>query len=516
MVLRPNEFAVRDGDRIDFRPDPLRVRIELNDLVSADRHDLRCVFEFSSRVGDHPADRKLFVELMMSERPAVTREDVAFHLRPALENSASSVSQPAVTLLADAGKATFQETLRKAVDAAAFNSGLIILPPFALELTSPTLLRLQRESAQRSRTEQQAAGRLDHLRHAAELLKQFDSIRAAAPSISAGQVLERIAPADRGPLLDAILASNADRTTDQTLYAVAGAHLVKIDLGSEPIGPVAIELPTVLGPLRSVQPADFDGNRRLLIGARGGVLLVDPIDPRAAVAYAEPELNSSLGFNRAIYLAELKAILATHGEAGLVRWDHGNPSCPQSRIRALELAPQANGPVRNIQALDRRAAVCCIGNNLIFLDGNDRGVSSTGSNAPIASIVPDGGRLLAIHEDGSVATVNPETRKIVRIVSHGGEVCAAGSLPWLEGVRLLLASPAGPVDCIGPDDSLVTRFNSVYRGLRDITASASHVAAVSPDRTRLILWNSWDGRAPIHDLHLISLTRHRIADIAFA
>jgi hypothetical protein len=89
-------------------------------------------------------------------------------------------------------------------------------------------------------------------------------------------------------------------------------------------------------------------------------------------------------------------------------------------------------------------------------------------------------------------------------------------LPWLDGLRILLACSSGDVDCIGPDDSLITRFNSAYRGLRNITATARWVAAVSPDRQRLILWNSWDGRAPAHDLHLISLTRHRIADIAFA
>jgi hypothetical protein len=517
MALAPNEFAARDADRIDLRFDPLRVRIELSELVSADRHDLRCLFEFSARVGDHPADRKLFMELLLADRPAVTREDVVGHLRPALEACANSaVSQPVASLLSDAGKTAFENVLRKAADAQAFNSGLIILPPFQLELSSPSLQREQREAIQRLRVEQQAAGRLDHLRHATELLKQFDSIRAAAPSISAGAVLERIAPADRGALLDAILASNADRAGEQTLYVVGGTDLLRIDALADRIEPVVLELPTTLGPLRSVGPANIDGDLRLLVGARGGVLVVDPREPRAAVAYAEPESNSSLGFNRAIFLPGSDAIVATHGEAGLVRWERGQSSAPRTRIRASELSPLANGPVRNIQMLDRSAAVCSIGNSMVLINGLDQSVLPSGSGAPIISIVSAADRLFVIHEDGSVATLDRASRQILRHDSNGGPICAAGALPWIDGIRLLLASTNGPVDCVGPDDSLVTRYNSVYRGLRNITASTNRIAAVSPDRQRLILWNSWDGRAPAHDLHLISLTRHRIADITFA
>jgi hypothetical protein len=517
MTLRQNEFASRDAGRVEFRSEPLRVRVELNDLLTADRQELRCAFEFSARVADQSADRQLFVELLMPDRPAVTREDVAIHLRPSIEAAASAATgQPIQAILSDAGKSAFLNAIRKAADAAAFGMGLLILPPLQLDLTSPSLARQQRESAERARIEQQAAGRLDHLRRATDLLKQFDSIRQASPSISAGQVLERIAPTDRGALLDAILASNADGAASQTLYAVAGSHLIRIDPASKTITPVTIELPTTLGPLRSVQSAQIDGQRRLLVGARGGVLIVDPQNPTAALAYALPDLNSSLGFNRAVYLPGSKSILATHGEAGLVQWDIADPAAPTSRITPADLAPKADGPVRNIHTLDRAITLCTIGNCLAIMNGGERRLLSLASRAPIISIVQDQDRLFAIHEDGAVATVDRLNGQILRTDSYGGSLCAAGALPWLDGIRLLLATAAGPIDCVGPDDSLITRFNSAYRGLRDIAASASCVAAVSPDRQRLILWNSWDGRAPAHDLHLISLTRHRIADIAFA
>jgi hypothetical protein len=514
MPLRSNEFAARDSARIEFRSDPLRVRVESSRLVSADQHDLRCVFEFSARVGDHAADRQLFAEMLMTDRSVIAREDVALHFQPALESCAeSAASEPVATLLSEIGKSMLIDAFRKALDASAFNSGLIILPPFQLEISSPSLARQQRETAQRARIEEQAAVRLDHLRRAADLLKQFDSIRAAAPSISAGQVLERIAPADRGAMLTALLAGNNDRVPEQTLYSVGGSQLVKIDFRADTIQPIAIDLPTTLGPLRSIQSAKIDGTQRLLIGARGGVLVVDPREPKSAVAYADGDLNSSLGFNRAIYLPGSNTISATHGEAGVVRWELGNPKEPSGRISSQQLDA---GPVRNLQAIDRNAAVCSAGNSVRLLDGAEHRVLWTEVQSPIVNIVPDADRLFVIHEDGSIATINGESREVIRRDHRGGPISAAGGLPWLDGLRLLLACDSGAVDCIGPDDSLVTRYNSVYRGFRNITASSNCVAAVSPDRQRLILWNSWDGRGPSHDLHLISLTRHRIADIAFA
>ena len=150
------------------------------------------------------------------------------------------------------------------------------------------------------------------------------------------------------------------------------------------------------------------------------------------------------------------------------------------------------------------------------MNDSERSILNSASPAPIIKIVPDDDRLFIIHEDGSVATMDRRSRNITGTQRYGGDLCAAGALPWLDSLRLLLACASGPIDCVGTDDSLVTRFNSAYRGFREITASADWVAAVSPDRQRLVLWNSWNGGAPTHDLHLVWLTRHRIADIAFA
>ena len=102
-----------------------------------------------------------------------------------------------------------------------------------------------------------------------------------------------------------------------------------------------------------------------------------------------------------------------------------------------------------------------------------------------------------------------------RLLARGVRLRAAGGLPWLGGTRLLLATDQGPIECVGADDPLITQYCSPYRGFRFVTGSADLVAGVSPDRQRLVLWQSWDGRQPAAEVYLTALTRHRIADVEF-
>jgi len=88
-------------------------------------------------------------------------------------------------------------------------------------------------------------------------------------------------------------------------------------------------------------------------------------------------------------------------------------------------------------------------------------------------------------------------------------------LPWLGTIRLLLASDDGPIDCVGLDDSQVTRFTSRHNDIRALTACADQIAAMSADRQRLIIWRSWES-TPTAEIHVTAAVRHRLADIEFA
>jgi hypothetical protein len=172
------------------------------------------------------------------------------------------------------------------------------------------------------------------------------------------------------------------------------------------------------------------------------------------------------------------------------------------------------GP-RNLQVLDENSLVFNAGSKLFVTDLERAQQLPTQSKSEIIAIIPDERQLIVVHEDGTLATLDRQSRAVTCISRRGTRVRSAGALPWLGSTRLLLAADDGAIDCVGFDDPLVTEYQSAHRGMRVLAGSTDLIAGVSADRQRLILWQSWDGRQPLTELYLTGLTRHRIADIAF-
>src|SRR6185437_3571989 len=104
---------------------------------------------------------------------------------------------------------------------------------------------------QQALIEKEAAGQVEHFQRSAELLKQFQALRGAAPELSAGRVIQQMNPADQGSLMQALLMAGARQQPTATLWAVAGPYLVRID-ASIPVEakaapkPQLVPLPPVL------------------------------------------------------------------------------------------------------------------------------------------------------------------------------------------------------------------------------------------------------------------------------
>src|SRR5213075_1669837 len=154
-------------------------------------------------------------------------EAVVAHFQPALRAAMAQICgvRPAAELIGSSNQ-QLNESLRAAAQRVAFSCGLEILPPFDLDVQSPSLERQRLESMQRTLAEQRAAGQMEHFQRATELLKQFESIRQAAPQLSPGEVLRQLGPADQGAMLQTLLLAAANEKRSEAAWAVAGPNLL--------------------------------------------------------------------------------------------------------------------------------------------------------------------------------------------------------------------------------------------------------------------------------------------------
>ncbi|MGE5608648.1 MAG: hypothetical protein ACM359_05315 [Bacillota bacterium] len=514
MALYSTELARREGEQIELRAEALRANWIFDDLVSADGHTLRVVFTCSIKALDEPAERKMLAEVFLAKTSVLTTEAVVSQFQAVLRAAAVAAAQKrAAAEWLEGDRKDLIEAIRAAGDRLGFSSGLQLLPPFQIDIESATLEQQRMEEMQRNLAEQRAAGQLMRFQRAAELLKQFEAIRQSAPQLTPGQVLRQLSPADQGMALQTLLlGAGKERMTD-AVWAVAGMSLVRIDPRATPLATQVIELPANLGPMRSVQRGD---QGTLLIGARSGVMVVDPQSPRDVKCYADPAVTSQLGFSRAVRWHD--EIWACHSEAGIVAWKLGETERPMLAMRPVDLL---GASPKNLQVLDEGQLAFSTQDRLITLvrkNADDEGGVVVRPITPdaaveIVAILPERERVTVVLKNGVVQLRDPESLKVVREVRPCGEITTAAFLPWLGSTRVLLATKEGTVLCMGWEDDLVTQYLSPYRGLLALGSASDVIAGLSGDRQRIVLWNTWNASQPLGEVYVTAITHHRTGDV---
>lgn len=539
MTLLHNELARRDNGRLELRPAPVRVRWNLDDLVTSDGHKLHCAFTCSVAALSDPSEKRMLEEVFLNRAHAVTTQAVAAHFTPGLKAALAKLAGKHTAsewVEADDLKQPTIDALREAARAIAFSAGVDVVPPFDVAFESPTFKSQKLEEMERTLAERRVAGQVEHFERASRLLKQFNDLRAAAPDLSAADVLKQVSPADQGVMLQTLLLAAGKAQSTACLWGVAGSSLIKIDGRATPARLEMVTLPAALGPMRSVQPGRVDGRDVLLVGARAGVIAFDP-ESHAAQEYADRSIDSQLGFSKAVVFDN--QIWACHGDAGVVAWRIGQTEAPVAVIRPVELRgsdappplPTMPSPttsmnsmstrtagIRNLTVLDEKRLALSVGPLLTIVSSGGHGRVAVGmpGNAEIVGLFVDGTRLVVVQDDGLVSIRDRATLAPLGQQRRSGRLTAAALLPWLGSNRLLLATDEGPIYCVGLDDELVTTYLSSHRGLRVVSAVADLVAAVSADRQRVVLWNSWDGKKPLAELSVSATAKHRVGDIEFA
>jgi hypothetical protein len=493
------ELARRTNAGPISRPEPLRARWELGPFNTRDKHTVRVVFQTGLQVGQNPGDLELFAEHFLVGRPTAQLDDVELHLRPSLEQAArAAVADLDVgEILSPSASAPLSAKLAEALKAPTFAVGLVIKPPHHLIAHSESWQQQQRREQAAAMQEAELADRKQRLEREKELLAAFKRMRDELPDVPAGELLARLAPADREATLRATLLQD-DRPAN-TLHAVGGTSLLSVSLDRD-LAPVLTRLPETLGPARSCSPAGGDG--RLAIGMRGGVLLLNPSKPDEIMSLVGPQHSAQTGYNSASLDASGTHLAATHSEVGLVVWSLDRPN--DARAVACPAA---------------RSAVALPGGGWLFSGGSrvlrwKDGVLSTIAEAgsTVLCVAIDHARALAVCADGSFFRILlPELR--VERGSFGRQLVAASAVPWLGSLRALIAGTDGSVELAGDFDGLFTRLLGNTRGALQVEGAPGTASAVSSDRTHATVWRLWNPAEPCAELSIFSSLRHRIADV---
>ncbi|HEV7300435.1 MAG TPA: hypothetical protein VGN72_13795 [Tepidisphaeraceae bacterium] len=504
MDLRNNELSRRDETGVTFATEARRAVWEFDGVTTQDGHTLQGAWSFSVAVPQDVHDRRMVVEVLMHDRDAVTVADVVRHFSDVLTRAATAhfATQTVTDALTEPAADHAAAALAKACEKMAFASGLEVLPPFDLRLRSTTLELANQRAAERSRAETDATERAEHLRRATELASVMASATALPPAF-----LQSIAPHDRPTALAAALGAGGQGRARTPLHIVAGRKLLQVDLTNDAANAVKLvrEADEAIGALRCVQRIDGD---RFALGGQRGVECFSDISADSTVdIYSDPQSTSPLGFNAIAQFPETQELWATHSQAGLVCWRNSELTAPVVR----------HGEYAGAGGLSRLSD----GTHAFFAGSRVYVASPAGlreaydAGDAIADLLPDGDRLLVLTDGGLLILLAVGTFRATDTRPTGGPIAAAATLPWLGGSRLLLARRDGGIDCLGLDDTLVTRYVSRHVGLRAVAASATHVAAITADRQRLVLWHAAAGSAPIAEINVAAQAGHRVAGMAF-
>ncbi|HEX8522207.1 MAG TPA: hypothetical protein VF669_08115 [Tepidisphaeraceae bacterium] len=530
------EIARRTANAVEVVSQPVRLRFRLEDLPCADAHLLRVVYTCSASVLEKPIERRAFVETFLTAQAAVTVDDLVEHFSPALRRAAEKLTatQPAHAWLDGASRDLLLNALRGAATPIEFDSGLKLMAPFDLVVESDSFQQERLESARRQAAERRAAEQVQHVQRATEMLKQFTALRQAAPELSAGAILQQLNAADRPDMYQALLLAG-EQSPGSALWAVSGDELLAIDPLTTP--PRIERIPLPGGPFRSVHVDEIDEKRVLLLGGRDRVTVVNPETKAGEARVASDAASAHLGFNKVAHHSG--RLWATHGELGVRAWNpdgslhaalpidalpratffrsHARISGSIQTITASTATSAPAGP-RNITSVDRSRLLLSIGNRIAIVDSESLTISPAPGEdvqAEVLAIFTDRARVLVIYDNGTIHILDPRTLHRVRELPRAGAVRAAAPLPWMGDTRILLAGDDGCIDCIGLDDAVITEYRSSYRDVRELAASETTVAAITADRSRLVLWHSWDGSQPFAEINLSALTRRRVGDICF-
>lgn len=487
----------RDGDVL-IADEPTHVEITWPDLPTSDGESLAIRWSASMCCVDSDADRTLLAERYLNGTASTlaagrVSKDLALAIAPALTKAAAAMAADTVL---DSQRDNIAQLIEREARRAAFAVGLAILPPYRMMVTCPSRERAARLAEAGDRLA--AVARHDDTR-AASLAELTQTIATASDNpLLAQRAIASIRLGDPLDLLRATaIVDPSWSSTSPRLWIAAGTQVAVVDVTRPAISTAQTRSPgDALGPVRSVSPARVDDSDVLLVGARDGVYVVSVEEPIRTLHTLRFDTGSEFGFNAACFLPVERTVVASHSQAGIVAWSLERPETP---------SVVAIGRARSVIAVgEDRAAILVDGKLTSYARGFEPEPMS-GETREIESAM--NGRRRRLREepsDGSDGRYSPavaaedeiEVGGVARVVRP----LAAGGLEMIDvaggGMRL----PIGP-------GNLAARW---------VIARPGFVAAVSVDRTRVLLIDLARPEAVHAELNIVTALGSRVADVCFA
>ncbi|MGE3181837.1 MAG: hypothetical protein AB7N71_09415 [Phycisphaerae bacterium] len=373
-----------------------------------------------------------------------------------------------------------------------------------LQIDAVNTLRIDSRALREKRArERDTAGRIERIRTrqmveevavsaTRQRLDSLEEILGKLKKVSAGDdatrwhdLLPSLDPGERGKLLSSLWRISPTATRTETIVAIAGMHCVWLDPTAPDETVRRIDLPDLLGPLRSVS---FDSQRgKLLVGAAQGVWVLDAREDSKPASYAVPDAGSQrTGFNAAA--ADASHLYATHSRLGCWSWAWENPG----GANQVFAPPRDSGSVRAATLLDR-SIFFAADDRVYCIDPDEQHPAVIGDalGAAVHCIVGLDRDLYCGAADGTVRHLSLDSPELWRIL-HRGSGGAVESLclrHWNDLLEMVIPAGTRGVIAYYPDEQISAPLLDGPHDIRRAWPADDVIVALNDHRDRLLVMN---------------------------
>jgi hypothetical protein len=511
------------------RAEPVGFEYQFAGLPSADAHEISTHLRLAVQLVPERSELSSFYRRVLAGGDRVTHSQLRRHCEETVQLCAAAFckARAAEELLRLETWDQVDGALAEAFKSFGFESGISLGPDVRAEFRSPGFADVVRQrkadDARKQRMDADAAvkaasneAREKHIASLASMTEKVRAMAAAGAGVSVPDLIKTFDSTQRGELYGSLLATSPVTKKTAAVLVVAGEEIISIDPGSRKIvSRRAID--TRYGPLRSVRTAMHGDARRILVGSRNGVHVLDAELSGIESFGFEPPRPLRGGVNAAaIFINEY--LYASHSEVGLIGWKLEGPDKSHSIFKSEETARRR--AVRDVQVDDGGVLFFSADSKVVALQG-DPGFSreleypSIDAEAEVSALLVADGHVYAGLVNGAVHRWHAKSGEEQQIVRpRTGD--AVESLDWLAGggvPRLLVADRRPVVELRVVGDTYTAEYHAP-QAIRWAWATDRSIAGVNDRRDQLLFWELGNPATPIAVVQVAKLCGHTIQDAA--